>query len=681
MTVAMQRAGSTSSQVMATKGAQAVEKKIDDFGYSKFDRLDISDSEDEREDDDEFGGTHHDGAYMNPGYPHGNTSSFDGEAYYDDDDDDDDAYDDDSEDEYDAYAVEEDFDDDEESDEDDNGMTARRSGSTTSGSNGGKSNGSGRDETANIGNGPREDATADAARTGGRASSFNFSQAFGLAPGPTTRRSKTSSTSLTAANSAPATEITSSSDDAGGEEDGRGGEAGPDDGGARIVARSRVVIHPSDSKSGLNPLIYEQDPTTFEPKANPATGVVEVWGTANGWDAGMAKFMRLLEIQALYTKNSRGGWKALGTPEEQWVHAMKVRKTKALWDEKPQCFTNFERDYVMRVYLVRWPRVGEYARYHELSPSVWRRVVVSGGVTLRYLHDRVLGPAMGWSRNYNRYVYTDFRDGAVFGPRERQGIDRMQIRTHFIDTIHDDTVALAQVLRGVGDQMMYTYDLGDQWMHILELEEIKRRPPESEGTDSDGGESKSRCHVLDGAMACPPEDSSGLQGKGCDCYQEEVLDREDPLPPSLLNEIVTAVNVGGTTFDPYAFDLAEANRRVEEAVGDEEGDDEEEEEELEEEEAPTCDAAHLDGIIHEEAADNDAKDRTAATPLLPTHGFACARCGSLRNLKACARCRMVFYCSRECQNTAWKEGHKLECKRLAQQHGSLVTHQPCGKVE
>ena len=48
---------------------------------------------------------------------------------------------------------------------------------------------------------------------------------------------------------------------------------------------------------------------------------------------------------------------------------------------------------------------------------------------------------------------------------------------------------------------------------------------------------------------------------------------------------------------------------------------------------------------------------------------ACANCGALENppdttLSACARCHVVFYCSRTCQVQHWKQkpaGHKQFC--------------------
>ena len=37
-------------------------------------------------------------------------------------------------------------------------------------------------------------------------------------------------------------------------------------------------------------------------------------------------------------------------------------------------------------------------------------------------------------------------------------------------------------------------------------------------------------------------------------------------------------------------------------------------------------------------------------------------------IKKCKACKLVEYCSRECQVKDWKNGHKKDCKILRQQH-------------
>ena len=60
------------------------------------------------------------------------------------------------------------------------------------------------------------------------------------------------------------------------------------------------------------------------------------------------------------------------------------------------------------------------------------------------------------------------------------------------------TAALKDLIKNVGDFCIYTYDLGDGWYHLIELEEI-----------ISANESNGACQVLGGAMRCPDEDGEG----------------------------------------------------------------------------------------------------------------------------------------------------------------------------
>ena len=53
---------------------------------------------------------------------------------------------------------------------------------------------------------------------------------------------------------------------------------------------------------------------------------------------------------------------------------------------------------------------------------------------------------------------------------------------------------------------------------------------------------------------------------------------------------------------------------------------------------------------------------------------ACGHCGKAKARNRCERCGLVFYCSRECQKSAWKE-HKLVCKSAKDklEGGDIVT--------
>uniref|UniRef100_A0A7S0S731 MYND-type domain-containing protein n=1 Tax=Mantoniella antarctica TaxID=81844 RepID=A0A7S0S731_9CHLO len=51
--------------------------------------------------------------------------------------------------------------------------------------------------------------------------------------------------------------------------------------------------------------------------------------------------------------------------------------------------------------------------------------------------------------------------------------------------------------------------------------------------------------------------------------------------------------------------------------------------------------------------------------MLDVTGAACHACGELsagKKFNRCARCKMVSYCSKDCQVRSWKSAHKAECR-------------------
>ncbi len=141
--------------------------------------------------------------------------------------------------------------------------------------------------------------------------------------------------------------------------------------------------------------------------------------------------------------------------------------------------------------------------------DVWRIIRVSASTSLAVMHDQVLVPAMGWSRCYHAYVFEDKQDGAAIGPQMNSGfVDMMWVKDNYKAFMDSRKVPLAALMRSVGDECLYTYDLGDEWKHRLKVISV---------TDIEGGES---VEILDGRGACPPEDSVGLPGEGVESYHD-----------------------------------------------------------------------------------------------------------------------------------------------------------------
>lgn len=118
------------------------------------------------------------------------------------------------------------------------------------------------------------------------------------------------------------------------------------------------------------------------------------------------------------------------------------------------------------------------------KPPVWRRLVVRADMSLDRLHEAIVA-AFGWA-GYHMHVF-------------ESGPDRFGSPDPELGFTDESRVSLGELLGGVGDRLLYTYDFGDDWEHEIVVEEL---------TDADA-----RYPVLVAAKgACPPEDCGGPWG-------------------------------------------------------------------------------------------------------------------------------------------------------------------------
>lgn len=141
------------------------------------------------------------------------------------------------------------------------------------------------------------------------------------------------------------------------------------------------------------------------------------------------------------------------------------------------------------------------------KPPIWRRLELAGDATLADVH-RLIQLAFAWEDYHLHAFETDYGsygNGAA-------------------DLGHRDpaSVTLEQLLRAPGEKLRYTYDFGDDWVHVVKLEAI---------LDADPG-LKPRCTA--GRRAAPPEDCGGIwayeQGggpaAGADSFDRDELNQE-----------------------------------------------------------------------------------------------------------------------------------------------------------
>ncbi|MCH9021858.1 MAG: plasmid pRiA4b ORF-3 family protein [Planctomycetes bacterium] len=169
------------------------------------------------------------------------------------------------------------------------------------------------------------------------------------------------------------------------------------------------------------------------------------------------------------------------------------------------------------------------------EPDIWRQIAVPGDIRLDELHD-VIQESMGWEDCHLHHFIAENK--TIYGPTPPD--DSME---DFAQNTQDESRAyLSDLVRKTKDRFLYEYDLGDGWMHIVDVLDV--HPPEP-------GKKYTLC--VEGARACPPEDCGGIWGY--DQMLETLLDSDNEEREELLDWL-------GGPFDPEHFDLNEVNRRL-----------------------------------------------------------------------------------------------------------------------
>ena len=160
-------------------------------------------------------------------------------------------------------------------------------------------------------------------------------------------------------------------------------------------------------------------------------------------------------------------------------------------------------------------------------PPIWRRLEVASDLTLGGLHE-VLQISMGWA---DGHLHAFVADGVEYGtPDPEWGT---QVRD-------ESRVRLTRVLRALKDRLVYEYDFGDGWEHVVVLEKVLPFDPARHQEPL----------VTGGRRACPPEDCGGVFG-----FYRMLDVLGDPQHPEHgdMREWV------GDVFEPDVFDIEEAN--------------------------------------------------------------------------------------------------------------------------
>jgi hypothetical protein len=165
-----------------------------------------------------------------------------------------------------------------------------------------------------------------------------------------------------------------------------------------------------------------------------------------------------------------------------------------------------------------------------VTPVVWRRLIVPADIPLPALH-RALQASLGWT---NSHLHEFVIGGVRYAePNPEWSEDLKQI---------DERRVLLNKALGQSRCFDYVYDFGDDWHHVVLVENLHAQAPES---------SALRCPA--GENACPPEDVGGAPG-----YTEFLSAITDPAH----EEHDSYLSWVGGAFDPIRLDLAAINRAL-----------------------------------------------------------------------------------------------------------------------
>ncbi len=166
------------------------------------------------------------------------------------------------------------------------------------------------------------------------------------------------------------------------------------------------------------------------------------------------------------------------------------------------------------------------------DPKIWRRVIVPTSMTLGELHC-VIQAVMGWE-DYHLHEF-GIENRQYQEPPEEDEWDYFDE-----DRYEDENEFTLKDVLYKGLSFSYTYDFGDNWIHLIRVEKKEVTAPNNFPV------------CIGGELACPPEDCGGIGG-----YYELLEILEDPEH----EEYPEMVQWSGD-FSPVNFDLEKANESI-----------------------------------------------------------------------------------------------------------------------
>jgi hypothetical protein len=143
---------------------------------------------------------------------------------------------------------------------------------------------------------------------------------------------------------------------------------------------------------------------------------------------------------------------------------------------------------------------------------VWRVIDITTAATLADLH-RVLQAVMPFNDSHlHQFDIEEDDERIAFGPPDPFGLMEVQ---------DESTVSLASLIQRGVSEIIYMYDFGDSWEHLLGIEAVTDATPD-----------QPLARFVDGAGRAPPDDCGGAPG--FEHFLEAMADPKHPEHKALV---------------------------------------------------------------------------------------------------------------------------------------------------
>ena len=134
----------------------------------------------------------------------------------------------------------------------------------------------------------------------------------------------------------------------------------------------------------------------------------------------------------------------------------------------------------------------------DLKPAIYREVIIDPAMTLRKLH-KVIQSAMGWE-DCHLHAFAKPSGSQRFYRLPRNNVFEPRNDDSWGEPANDDSkYKVCDLLHMPKDKLLYLYDFGDDWEHVITLKAIVTTELPLP-------------HLMKAQNGCPPEDCGGPPG-------------------------------------------------------------------------------------------------------------------------------------------------------------------------